>query len=28
LPLFTGGFIVSISGALMKEKPTHWYDKI
>jgi len=28
LPLLTGGFIVSIFGALMKEKPTYWYDKI
>jgi len=28
LPLFTGGFIVSISGVLMQEKPTQWYDKI
>lgn len=28
LPLFAGGIVVSISGALMKEKPTHWFDKI
>jgi hypothetical protein len=28
LPLFAGGTIVGIFGALMKEKPTYWYDKI
>jgi hypothetical protein len=27
LPLITGGLIASIYGALIKEKPTHWYDK-
>lgn len=28
LPFFAGGTIVSIFGALMKEKPTYWYDKL
>jgi hypothetical protein len=28
LPFFAGGTIVGIFGALMKEEPTYWYDKI
>ena len=28
LPLFVGGFIVSIFGILMKKKPTYWLDKL
>ncbi|HKZ93055.1 MAG TPA: hypothetical protein VJ249_00540 [Candidatus Bathyarchaeia archaeon] len=28
VPLFVGGFTVSISGILMKNKPTHWLDKL
>jgi len=27
VPLFVGGFIGSISGILMKKKPTYWLDK-
>ena len=27
VPLFVGGFVVSISGILMKKKPTYWLDK-
>jgi hypothetical protein len=28
MPLFIGGFIASISGILMKKKPTYWLDKL
>jgi hypothetical protein len=28
LPLFVGGFIVSIFGILIKKKPTYWLDKL
>jgi hypothetical protein len=28
LPLFVGGFIVSICGILIKKKPTYWLDKL